>query len=191
MIATEEIEGLFKRQLDKMQNQNLREKVVKTWVLAAERGHWESVDALRRMPFTLLTETHGVNFIEHTIAVTEGAVALGRIQSETYSNLPYSINFDYLYAGGLLHDVGKLVEIESDGRGGFRRSFSGKITGHAIFGAILGMETGLPERVINIIVCHSKRCEGYPKVIEAVLVHQADFATFDPFVLKQEGLLIE
>jgi putative nucleotidyltransferase with HDIG domain len=191
MIGDKDIEGLFARQLDRIGDAKLRAKVVRTFVLACERGEWASVGDLKKMPFTLLTETHGVGFVEHTIAVTEGAAGLGRAQIETYAGAPYKIDFDRLYAGGLLHDVGKLLEIEPDGRGGFRKSLAGKYARHPISGAILATECGLPGDVVNIIACHAKEGEGRPQVVETVLIHQADFATFDPLVMKQKGLLIE
>jgi putative nucleotidyltransferase with HDIG domain len=191
MIGDKDIERLFAGQLARIGDAGLRAKVVKTFVLACGRGGWQSIEEVKKMPFTLLTETHGVGFIEHTIAVTEGAAALGRAQAEAYAKPPYAIDFDRLYAGGLLHDVGKLVEIEPDGRGGHRKSLAGKYARHPVSGAILASECGLPGDVVNIIVCHAKEGEGRPQVVEAVLIHQADFATFDPLVMKQKGLLIE
>ncbi len=191
MIGEKDIEALFGKQLGRIGDRELRSKVVKTFVLACRRGKWESVDELKKMPFTLLTDALGVNFIEHTIAVTEGAAALGRAQTEAYSRLPYAIDFDRLFAGGLLHDVGKLLEIEPDGLGGYRKSLSGKYARHPVSGAILAAECGLPGDILNIIVCHAKEGEGRPQVVEAVLIHQADFATFDPLVMMQKGALIE
>lgn len=191
MIGEKDIEALFKAQLARIESADLRAKVVRTFVLACERGGWTSVEDLRKMPFTLLTDPRGVSFIEHTIAVTEGAAALGRAQAEAYAKLPYAIDFDRLYAGGLLHDVGKLLEIEPDGKGGFRKSLSGKYARHPVSGAILAAECGLPGDILNIIVCHAKEGEGRPQVVEAVLIHQADFATFDPLVMRDKGLLIE
>lgn len=191
MIKGKDIESLFGKQLGRIQDPALRDKVVKVFVLACERGGWRSVEELKRVPFTLLADPLGVNFVEHTIAVTEGAAALGRAQSEAYAKLPYAIDFDRLYAGGLLHDVGKLLEIEPDGKGGFRKSLSGKYARHPVSGAILAAECGLPGGILNIIVCHAKEGEGRPQVVEAVLIHQADFATFDPLVMKQKGMLIE
>jgi len=191
MINGKDIESLFGKQLGRIQDPALRAMVIKTFVLACERGSFESVEEVKRVPFTLLTDPLGVNFVEHTIAVTEGAAALGRAQAEAYAKLPYAIDFDRLYAGGLLHDVGKLLEIEPDGRGGFRKSLSGQYARHPVSGAILAAECGLPGDILNIIVCHAKEGEGRPQVIEAVLIHQADFATFDPLVMKQKGMLIE
>jgi putative nucleotidyltransferase with HDIG domain len=191
MIGEKDIEALFGDELARIKDGDLRGKVVKAFVLACERGNWRTVADLKRMPFTLLTDTHGVSFIEHTVAVTEGAAALGRAQADAYAQMPYAINFDRLYAGGLLHDVGKLLEIEPDGRGGFRKSLSGQYARHPVSGAILAAECGLPGDILNIIVCHAKEGEGRPQVVETVLIHQADFATFDPLVMKQKGLLIE
>jgi len=191
MIGEKDIETLFGEQLARIGDGDLRGKVVKTFVLACRRGNWGSVDGLKKMPFTLLTDTGGVSFVEHTIAVTEGAAALGRAQAEAYGRLPYTIDFDRLYAGGLLHDVGKLLEIEPDGLGGYRKSLSGKYARHPVSGAILASECGLSGDILNIIVCHAKEGEGRPQVVEAVLIHQADFATFDPLVMKQKGTLIE
>lgn len=191
MIQKQDVESVFAEQLNKIQNKELRDKVVETFVLACQRGNWDSIDAIRKMPFTLLTETHGVDFIDHTIAVTEGAAALGKAQTENYAKVPYSINFDRLYAGGLLHDVGKLLEIQPDGSGGFHKSLSGKYARHPISGALLAAECGLDEDVINTIACHAKEGDGRPQVVETVLIHQADFATFNPLVMKQKGILIE
>jgi putative nucleotidyltransferase with HDIG domain len=191
MINEKDIATLFGKQLDRIRDAGLRDKVVRTFVLACQRGGWASVEDLRKMPFTLLTDSKGVSFVEHTIAVTEGAAGLGRAQAETYAKLPYAIDFDRLYAGGLLHDVGKLLEIEPDGKGGFRKSLAGQYARHPVSGAILAAECGLPGDVVNIIVCHAKEGEGRPQDVEAVLIHQADFATFDPLVMKQKGMLIE
>ena len=191
MINDKDIATLFGDQLARIQDPGLRDKVVKTFVLGCRRGGWASVEDLRKMPFTLLTDPKGVGFIEHTIAVTEGAAGLARAQAATYAKMPYAIDFDRLYAGGLLHDVGKLVEIEPDGKGGFRKSLAGQYARHPVSGAILAAECGLPGDVVNIIVCHAKEGEGRPQVVEAVLIHQADFATFDPLVMKQKGMLIE
>jgi len=43
---------------------------------------------------------------------------------------------------------------------------------------------------VNIIGCHAKEGDGRPQRIETVLIHQADFATFDPMVMLVNGNLI-
>jgi putative nucleotidyltransferase with HDIG domain len=129
------------------------------------------------MPFTLLTDTKGINFIEHTIAVTEGAISLAKAQMDGYRKLPYKVDMDRLVAGGLLHDVGKLIETESDGSGSYRKSFNGKCARHPISGAILAAKAGLSDEGVNTVACQAKEGEGAPQVVETVFIHQADFAT--------------
>lgn len=191
MITAQDIHELLGRVLERIQNETLREQVVRCWVLACERGGWQTVADLRRMPFTLLTNTRGINFIEHTLAVTEGACGLAQAQEAAYAKLPYAIDYDRLLAGGLLHDVGKLLEFEADGQGGTRKSHRGKCVRHPISGTALAYEVGLPDDVLNTIACHAKEGDGRPQCLETVLIHQADFGTFDPLVMMEKGTLIQ
>jgi putative nucleotidyltransferase with HDIG domain len=190
VVTAKDIEGLFHDQLSSIENEDTRKQTVATWVEAAKLGGWQSVEDLKAMPFTLLTETHGISLIEHTIAVTEGALALADAQESAYARMPYKVNMDRLIAGGLLHDVGKLLETEKDEKGGFRKSLKGMYARHPISGAILAAKCGLPDDIVNTIACHAKEGEGAPKVLETVLIHQADFATFDPLVMLEKGQLI-
>ncbi len=191
MITDRDIESVFGSILERIGNTELREKVVKAWVLACERGGWKSLDDLRAMPFTLLTNTRGINFIEHTIAVTEGAYGLAKAQEAIYREMPYKIDYDRLLAGGLLHDVGKLLEFERDEQGTFRKSRSGMCARHPISGTAVAYEIGLSDEVLNTIACHAKEGDGRPQVVETVLIHQADFGTFNPLVMMEKGTLIQ
>jgi putative nucleotidyltransferase with HDIG domain len=191
MISRRDLEALFSKQLSRITSEDLKKKVIDAWLLGCERGGWESVDQLKKIPFTLLTDCKGINFIEHTIAVTESAIGLAEAQINTYNTLPYIIDMDRLVAGGLLHDVGKLLEIQKDPSGGYRKSRQGKCARHPISGAILAAEIGLEDELVNIIACHSKEGDGRPQVIETILVHQADFATFNPLVMLAKDQLIE
>lgn len=183
------IEGFFGQQLRKIKDHNLREKVVEIWVKAAQKAGWQPED-LEKIPFTLLTQTKGVNLIEHTIAVTEGALGLAEAMKSNYKDMPFEINSDWLVAGALLHDVGKLLEIEKTSEGKYQKSHQGKCARHPISGAILVAQAGLPEEIVNIVACHAKEGEGRPQRVETVLIHQADFAVFDPLVMLEKGLLI-
>jgi putative nucleotidyltransferase with HDIG domain len=190
MITKEDIAKKFGAQLQKIQNQDLREKVVDTWHMACAQGGYESFEEIEKMPFTMLTNTHGVNFIEHTIAVTEGALGLAESQKATYKKMPYEIDIDRLIAGGILHDVGKLVETIKDGKGGFKKSLTGRCTRHPISGTVLAAKAGLDDKTLNTIACHAKEGDGRPQVVETVLIHQADFGTFNPLVMLNGGKLI-
>jgi putative nucleotidyltransferase with HDIG domain len=190
VITAQEVEELFHKQLSSIENATTRDQTVTTWVEAARLGGWQTVEDLKAMPFTLLTNTHGISLVDHTIAVTEGALALARAQSDAYAHMPYTVNKDRLIAGGLLHDVGKLIETEKDEKGGFRKSRKGMFARHPISGAIIAARCGLPDDIVNTIACHAKEGDGAPKVLETVLIHQADFATFDPLVMMEKGQLI-
>ncbi len=191
MVQTKDIEAAFHEQLAGISDQELRDMTVQVWVDACEQGNWDSIEEVKKIPFTLLTPSRGIGLIEHTIAVTEGAAGLAEAQIDACDKLPYQIDMDLLIAGGLLHDVGKLLEIEKDPEAGFCRSRSGRCARHPISGAILAAKAGLPDEVINIVACHAKEGEGRPQVVETVLVHQADFATFDPLVMLEKGTLIQ
>jgi len=185
-----EISELLQPWLGRIADEGLREKVLDTWEKAVQRSAFKSLPQLARMPFTLLTDCKGISFVEHTLAVTAGAVGLAQAQSAHYKQVPIPVDMDRLIAGGLLHDVGKILEIEPDGKGGYAKSRSGMCLRHPLSGMALAAEAGLPEEVLNCIGCHAKEGEGAPKVIETILIHQADFATFDPLVMLQKGQLI-
>ena len=110
---------------------------------------------------------------------------------DTYASMPYAIDMDRLIAGGILHDVGKLMEIERDGQGGYRKSLAGMYARHPISGAILAAKCGLSDDIVNTIGCHAAEGNGRPQVLETVLIHQADFATFNPLVMATKGTLIQ
>jgi putative nucleotidyltransferase with HDIG domain len=182
------IEELFADQLSRIGDEGLRDGVTGTWTAAAGRGGW-TPDDLQRIPFTLLTDTHGINLIQHTIAVTEGAAGLARAITGA-CDPPFAIDMDLLLAGGLLHDVGKLLEYGKAVDGSIVKSHHGMCARHPVSGAIIAAEFGMPLEVVNMIACHAKEGEGRPQRVETVLIHQADYATFDPLVMLQKGLLI-
>ena len=191
MVQTKDIEQVFHEQLAGIQDKELRDKTVQVWVDACEQGDWESIEDVKKIPFTLLTPSRGIELVDHTIAVTEGAAGLAEAQMDAFDEMPYEIDMDLLIAGGLLHDVGKLLEIEKNPEGGYRKSRAGMCARHPISGAILAAQAGLPDEVVNIVACHAKEGDGRPKVVETVLIHQADFATFDPLVMLEKGTLIQ
>ena len=190
MITREDIEGLFSQQLKEIQSAELRAKVVEAWVEACRLGNKQSVEELMAMPFSLLVDCRGLSFVEHTQAVTDGALALGRAQERCYRQMPYQIDFDRLVAGAILHDLGKLMELERTPDGGWRKSHPGRCLRHPISGAVLAGKLGFDDELLNIIACHAKEGEGRPQVVETVLIHEADFSTFNPLVMMEKGTLI-
>ena len=186
-----ETAGLLKPWLEKIKDKKLRAAVVRTYELALRKSGYKNAKDLRKIPFSLLVDCKGVSFIDHTLAVTHGAFHLAEAQVKHFPKLPYKINYDRLIAGALLHDAGKILEIEPDGKGGFRKSRNGKLLRHPMSGLVVAAEAGCPDEILNLIGCHAKEGEGAPKVIETIFIHQADFATFDPLVMLEKGTLVE
>jgi putative nucleotidyltransferase with HDIG domain len=148
-----------------IKDSKIREKTIKVWIEAMKKSGW-TFDDLHQMPFTLLIERTSVNIIEHTRAVTK-----------EYDE-KIRVNRDYLLAGALLHDVGKLFEYEKV-KGKFVKSEEGKLHRHPISGAAFASQHGLPQEVIHIIISHSREGDGARNTVEAVIVNHADFVNFD------------
>ena len=164
-------------QLQEIQDLDLREKVELCWLIALERGGWKLAD-LERVPFSLTSDMKEISLAAHTRNVTNTSIAVSKVMSKT-GIAAYNINFDILFAGGLLHDVGKLLEYKQDGDK-WVVSTSGKMLRHPISGCALAAETGLPEAVQHIIAVHSLEGDRSPRTTEAWIVHHCDFINFDP-----------
>jgi len=162
MDGLEEMFPLIKE----IKHDGLREKVIKCWKLAMERGGWKTLDGI---PFTLLLPDAG-SFVDHVNRVAEMAYAIGRVRKD--------VNMDLLLAGAILHDVGKLLEYERFGNE-VKKSRMGKIIRHPVSGAALASEVGLGDEVVSIIASHSKEGEFVERLPEAVIVHHCDFIDFD------------
>lgn len=164
-------------QISRINEPDLRKRVVRCWDEAMRRGGWE-LDDLEKIPFSLLAPTVGVSLAAHTRAVTDSSLALGKVLDKAYRHI-FRINFDHLAAGGLLHDVGKPLEYRRT-ESGYGVSENGRLLRHPISGAALAAELGLPPAVQHIIAVHSKEGDGGYRSPEAWIVHHADFVNFEP-----------
>jgi hypothetical protein len=87
---------------------------------------------------------------------------------------------DYLIAGAILIDVGKLVEYEMVG-GKLGTCRAGKLLRHPFSGVSIADRFGVPVDVQHIIAYHSKEGDLGKRTIESIIVHHADFVSFEPF----------
>ncbi|UCF70403.1 MAG: HD domain-containing protein [candidate division WOR-3 bacterium] len=149
-----------------VRDDGLRRAVIKAWQLAMEKGKWQSIDDV---PFTLLTEAK-TTLVEHTRAVTRMAVAIADSRQD--------LDRDILVAGGLVHDVGKLLEYCRSGDGIVKSEY-GKRVRHPVSGFGVALEAGLPLEVAHIVAAHSKEGEGVARSPEAIVIHHCDFIDFD------------
>ena len=167
MVNKTEIETIFSEELQWIKNQKTREQVINVWHEAAKRGNWQTI---KDAPFTLLIENSG-KLTEHTKRVTKLAKNVLETRKE-------KINQDYLIAGALLHDVGKLLEYEKQGNKYVKGEY-GKKFRHPVSGALLAKELGLPDEIVLIIYAHSHEGDKLERSPEAVIVNHCDFIDFE------------
>jgi putative nucleotidyltransferase with HDIG domain len=160
-----------------IQNPELREKSIRTWEVAMQRGGW-TPDTLLEMPFTLLINPCPANFIEHVRAVTLTAYRTALLFGEIYGPRT-PIHLDYLLSGGLLHDIGKVLEYEHKAENTAAQTSYGALVRHPFSGAALAYEMGLPGEVQHIIASHAGEGDKIQRSPEATLVNKADFASFE------------
>ena len=167
MVEKKEIELIFLKELQLIENKDLKEKVVNVWKEASDRGKWKS---LNDVPFTLLFENSG-KLTDHTKRITKLAKSILDIREE-------KLNQDYLIAGALLHDVGKLLEYEYVNNKYIKSELDKKFR-HPVSGALLARELGLPDEVIFIIYAHSHEGDQLKRSPEAIIVNHCDFIDFE------------
>jgi len=165
-------------ELEWIQNEDLREKVAKTWNLALDRSELTAED-LETIPFTLLVPDLNVSFMSHKRAVVHIAREAGEKAKDFFGeDLP--VDMDVLIAGAILADVGKLLEyVKKDGKA-LQGSY-GKYLRHPFSGVSIAEECGVPPEVCHIIAAHAKEGDHVKRTTEAYFVHHADFMTFLPF----------
>lgn len=159
------IEKIFP-EIKKIKQSSIRSGVIQAWLLAIKKGHWKKIDMI---PFTLLIDTKKT-LIEHTRFVTRMAMAVTRQRQD--------LNMDYVIAGGLVHDAGKLLEYRKQGKK-FLKSDYGKRVRHPVSGYGLALEAGLPEEVAHIVAAHSVEGENMKRSREAIVIHHCDFIDFE------------
>ena len=98
-------------EINEIKNQDLQNKVISCWAEAMEYRNW-TIEELQGIPFTLLAENVQIFFIEHVRTCTQMAIAVDKVLDQAYGQRKTPVNRDYLIAGCLLADVGKLFEFD-------------------------------------------------------------------------------
>ncbi|MCL5036770.1 MAG: HDIG domain-containing protein, partial [Chloroflexi bacterium] len=124
-----------------IKDEDLRGKAVTVFEEAMEEGGWTVTD-LEDIPFTLLLEGCDISLIAHTRAIAKISNYAADLFEELYPGR-LKLNRDYLIAGAILHDVGKLVEYRKEG-GKVIKSQNGILHRHPFTGAAIAREAGLP-----------------------------------------------
>ncbi len=165
-------------EIEWIEDAELKEKVYQTWEYALEQSVLSPED-LTQIPFTLLIKDCQVTFMEHKRAVVHIAVESAKAMTKFFGEkLP--INMDYLIAGAILIDVGKLLEyVLEDGKAVVGKT--GKLLRHPFTGVGLAMRFGVPDEICHMIAAHSKEGDLGKRTTEGLIIHHADFMSFEPF----------
>lgn len=125
----------------------------------------------------------------HSVCVAKNALALA-------NNYDY-INKEMVIAGGLLHDIGKLIELDTDELGISSYTVDGELFGHLFIGAELAkaeakkvqLSGELTRQLVHIIVAHHDNPEWgaikSPATVEARVVSSADFVDSQLEIMHQ------
>ena len=161
-----------------IKDEELKNKVLECWVYAIENSVLTPED-LEVIPFSLLIKDCNVTFMNHKRTCVQLSVDIAKKMKENFGD-EIQIDMDLLIAGAILIDVGKLLEYDKvDGK--LTTSKAGKLLRHPFSGVALADRFGLPPEVQHIIAYHAKEGDLAKRNVEAIIVHHADFVSFEPF----------
>ncbi len=161
-----------------IKNETLRGQVTDAWAYALGNSVLTAED-LETIPFSLLVKEGSVSFMNHKRTCVQLAVDIAKTMQTNFGDA-ISIDMDILIAGAILIDIGKLQEYEMvDGK--LVTSDAGKLVRHPFSGVAVADRFGLPPEVLHIIATHSKEGDLGHRTVESIIVHHADFVSFEPF----------
>ena len=161
-----------------IKNEDLKNKVLQCWIFAIEKSVLTIAD-LETIPFSLLLKDCNISFLNHKRTAVQLSVDIAKRMKENFGD-EITIDMDILIAGAILIDVGKLIEYDKVG-GKLTTSKAGKLLRHPFSGVSIAYRFDLPPEVQHIIAYHSKEGDLAKRSTEAIIVHHADFVSFDPF----------
>ncbi len=163
-------------EIEWIKDEDIKDKTYKCWEYAIEHSVLSAED-LEKIPFSLLIDDCDITFMNHKRTAVQLSVDIAKTMEKNFGT---KINWDYLISGAILIDVGKLLEYEMiDGKLGTSRD--GKLLRHPFSGVSLADRFGLPFDIQHIIAYHSKEGDLGKRTVESIIVHHADFVSFEPF----------
>lgn len=174
-------------EIEWIKDKQLQEQVVETLEDGLKSGGWEA-DDMDKMPFTLLIQDCPASLLTHTRSIVQMCRHIWEVYNPIYASQgDFTLDHDVLIAGAILHDVGKLLEIEyKDGK--YVKSQHGKDLRHPFSGTVLADRNGIPSAICHVIATHAGEGNGRYRSPEAVVVHHVDFINFES-IKSHLGLL--
>lgn len=163
-------------ELQEIEDDGLRRKVIQIWVNAAEDNGYDDVN---HIPFSTKEGLESESKIGHTQEVARVATA---IVDAVRAQRDVEIDRDLVIAGALLHDVAKPYEVAGFGDWGIT---------HPIYGVHLLADAGLSQHLQHIVLAHTPRTKVEPKTLEAELVRLADLVGAQTLVFHNMNELMD
>jgi putative nucleotidyltransferase with HDIG domain len=165
-------------EIEWIKNEKLKNQVLDCWVYAIENSVLSAED-LEEIPFSLLIKDCKISFMNHKRTAVQLSVNIAKKMKENFGD-EIKIDMDFLISGAILIDVGKLIEYDKvDGK--LTTSKAGILLRHPFSGVAVADRFGLPAEVQHIIAYHSKEGGLTKRSTEAIIVHHADFVSYEPF----------
>jgi putative nucleotidyltransferase with HDIG domain len=165
-------------EINLINNEDLKEKTIQCWIYAIKNSVLSAED-LEVIPFSLLIKDCNISFMNHKRTAVQLSVDIAKRMKDNFKG-EIKIDMDLLISGAILIDVGKLVEYDKV-NGKLTTSKAGKLLRHPFSGVAIADRFGLPPEVQHIIAYHAKEGDDAKRSIEAIIVHHADFVSFEPF----------
>jgi 3'-5' exoribonuclease len=145
-------------------------------------------DVFQRLP---ATTRHFYPFpgglLEHTLSVTRSCLLLAEKYAAAFPELTPPLNKDVIVAGAVLHDIGRVLESQTEPAAAIQRTVPGRLVGPIFLGRDLVRDTArelgnVPPQILesldHLLVCHlnllEKDSPRLPLVPEALILHHAD-----------------
>ena len=149
------IRNLLMPELDLVESEEEKDKILSIWQEAIAAGGWEDLDKLLISPISIYVNMNcPENCFTHTRNVTALANAVYDTLTPLIELMGAKCSKQDLIEGALLHDVGKLTEMDIVNGENVQTHFGDLFT-HPVYGAYLAQKHGIRQNVVHMILTHS------------------------------------
>lgn len=157
-------------EINEIKDRKLRQAVIKVW---AKLWRESSCPDLKNAIHA------GANYVDDTLirhinAITKSALAMAQVVEEIYQT---PVNYDFLIAAALLHDVDTLVMYRRK-EGKLESTELRKWVPHGFYGAHVALDMGVPQEIVHAIYAHTPQTKMQPATVEGVIVAYCDMGCF-------------
>ena len=179
MDAEQEVRESFP-ELNEISDEEMREKVVESWVHALEAGNYDSLSEMGWWPSSE-AGIGGKAQISHVRDVTQFAISM---TDQIIERNGVDIDRDLVVAGALLHDISKPFEFSPEGD-----TELVKYLPHPHYAVHLLKRVGFSLHMQHLVLAHSHRSGVEPRTLEAKIVQLADWMASHVIFWQGKGVL--